>query len=120
MCCDGLPRRQDSCNARIPPMIIPSLHDRGALREVVAALATEAIVDSIREGGLSALAEEVAMDELARRVLAEEVDYGPGARGRAPQLLHRASKIFAAVAYLVWLAWALGFVHWIVTSAAAG
>jgi hypothetical protein len=110
--CDPLPRRQDSGT---PPMTIPNLHDHDALREVVAAMATEEIVDGIREGGLSAFAEEIAMDELARRVLTEEVDYGQGARSRESQLLDRASKIFATVVYLVWFAWALGFVHWIVT-----
>ena len=45
------------------------------------------------------------MDELARRVLADDVDYGRGARGRVPRLLYGAAKVFAALMYLVWFAW---------------
>ena len=45
---------------------------------------------------------------------------GPGARGRVSYFLDRVSKIFAAFAFLVWLAWVVGFVHWILTSAVAG
>jgi len=89
-------------------MSIPNLHDRRAIQEVVALMKTEAIVREIREGGLSAFAEEVAMDELARRIVADEVDYGPGARGRAAWLLDRAAKVLVGFAYLVWLVWVLG------------
>jgi len=86
-------------------MTIPNHHDRRTLEAIVAGMETEAIVRSIDEGGLSAFAKEVATEELARRVLADDVDYGPGARGRAPRLLYGAAKVFAGCMYLIWAAW---------------
>jgi hypothetical protein len=92
-------------------MSIPNLHDRRALEEIVAGMETEEIVRSIREGGLSAFAEQVAMEQLARRVLGDAVHFGPGVRGRASRLLAQAGGVLVGAGYLAWLAWLLGLVH---------
>jgi hypothetical protein len=92
-------------------MSIPDLHDRRALEEVVAGMDAEAIARSVREGGLSAFAEEVAMEELARRVLTDEVDFSRCARAHASRLLGHAGAVVLGAGYLVWFAWLLGLVH---------
>lgn len=92
-------------------MSIPNLHDRRALEEIVAGMDADVIVRSLHEGGLSALAETVAVEELARRVLADEVDFGPGARDHASRLLDQAGGVLLGAGRLVWLAWLLGLVR---------
>jgi hypothetical protein len=67
----------------------------------------EALAATVQRGGLNQVAESVAMAELARRVLADEVDFDPGARTRTAGLLDRASVLAAALAIGVWLAWVL-------------
>jgi len=57
-------------------MTLLNLHDRPTLEESVAAMDAEALAATVQHGGLSQLAESVAMAELARRVLADEGDYG--------------------------------------------
>lgn len=91
-------------------MALLNLHDRRALEESVTSMDAEALAATVQQGGLSQLAESVAMAELARRVLADEVDYDPGARSRTARLLDRASVLAAALAFAVWLAWVLGVV----------
>ncbi len=92
------------------PMAILNLHDRRALEESVTSMDAEALAATVQQGGLSQLAETVAMAELARRVLVDEVDYGPSARSRTARLLDRASVLAAALAFAVWVAWVLGVV----------
>jgi hypothetical protein len=92
-------------------MSIPNLHDRRVLEEIVAGMDAEAIVRSIHEGGLSGFAEEVAMEELARRVLADHVDFGPRARGYASRLLGQAGGVLLGAGRLAWLASLLGLIH---------
>ena len=89
-------------------MTIPNLHDRRAIDDVVARMDTEAIVECVRSGELSAFAAEVAMEELARRVVADEVDYGRRARGRTSRLPECMGSDLVTYAYLIWLAWTLG------------
>ena len=91
-------------------MTIPNLHDRRAIDEVVARMDTEAIVEGVRSGELSAFAAEVAMAELARRVVADEVDYGVRTRRRTLRVLDQAGNCFVTGAYLAWLVWTLGHV----------
>ena len=92
-------------------MALLNLLDRRALEASVASMDAEALAAEIRQGGLSQLAESVAMAELARRVLADQVDYGPSARGGSPRVLDVASKLAAALAFAVWLAWVLGLIR---------
>ncbi len=96
-------------------MAIPNFHDRGLMQETVAAMTAEAIVDSIRAGGLSALAEQIATDELARRFFVDEPDYGPASRSRTLRVLDHAIGMFLGVGYLAWLAWSLGAVLGLLT-----
>ena len=88
-------------------MTLLNLHDRRALEESVASMDEEALAAAVQQGGLSQLAESAAMIELARRVLADEVDFGPAARTRTTRLLDRASALAAALTFAVWLAWVL-------------
>jgi hypothetical protein len=92
-------------------MGIPSLHDRSALEEIVAGIDTDAIARHLDEGGLSAFAREIVAEELARRVVADEVDYGMRAGGRAWRVLDRTVGAFVTLSYLVLLAWLLGLVR---------
>ncbi len=87
-----------------------NLHERRALERRVAAMDAQALAAVVQQGGLSQLAESVAMAELARRVLADHADYGSGGRGRVTGLLDRASELAAALAFAMWLAWALGLI----------
>ncbi len=48
------------------------------------------------------------MAELAGRVLADEIDYSPGARSRVARLVDRTPALVAAVVFAVWLARTLG------------
>ena len=82
-----------------------NLHDRGAIERRAAAMATETLVAMVERRELSQLAEAVAMDELARRILGDEIDYGSGARGKMARFLGRASSVFAAFCCAFWLAW---------------
>jgi len=68
----------------------------------------EAFAAAVQQGGLSQLAENAAMAELARRVVADEVDYGPGATSGTFRMLDVASKLAAALAFVVWLASSFG------------
>lgn len=88
-------------------MALLNLNDRRALEESLASMDGEALAAAVQQGGLTRPAETAAMAELARRVLADEVDYGPGARSRTARLLDRASVLAAALAFAVWLAWVL-------------
>jgi len=72
---------------------------------------TEALVAAVERGELDRFTEHAVMRELARRVLADDVDFGPAARGWMPWLLDRASKLVYALAIAVWLAWLLGFIR---------
>ncbi|MGH6954178.1 MAG: hypothetical protein ACREGL_08355 [Alphaproteobacteria bacterium] len=92
-------------------MVLLNLHDRRALEECVASMDAEALAAAVQQGGLSQLAERAAMAELARRVVADEIDYGPGAEGRMSRLLDRTSTLAAALAFAVWLAWVLGLIR---------
>jgi hypothetical protein len=92
-------------------MSIPNVHARRTLEEIVARLDTEAILRSIDEGGLSALVTEVASDELARRVLVEEVDFGLRARGASRRLDRAGGLVLVWSVYVVWLGWALGLAY---------
>jgi len=67
----------------------------------------EALAAAVQQGGLTELAEGAALAELARRVLADEVNFGTAARARTTRLLDRASVLAAALAFAVWLAWVL-------------
>jgi hypothetical protein len=91
-------------------MAVPNLHDQCALEEHVASMDTEALAAAVQQGGLSQLAESVAMAELARRVLADDADYDTGARRRMTSLLDRASELAAALAFTIWLALVLGLI----------
>jgi hypothetical protein len=88
-------------------MSLLNLHGRHALENRVASMDADALAAAIQRGGLTQLAERAAMAELARRVLADEVDLGPGARARTAWLLDRASALAAVLAFVVWLAWVL-------------
>jgi len=88
-------------------MTLLKLHDRRTLEESVTSMDAEALAATVQQGGLTQLAESAAMAELARRVLADEVDFDPGARTRTAGLLDRASVLAAALAIGVWLAWVL-------------
>jgi hypothetical protein len=90
---------------------VPNLHDRRAIDEIVARMDTEAIVERVRSGELSAFAVEVAAEELARRVVADAVDYGWRAHGRASRVLDRAGSVVVTLGYLFSLAWVLGLVR---------
>jgi hypothetical protein len=81
--------------------------DRRALEKRVASMDADALAAAVQRGGLSQRAERVAMVELARRVLADEVDLGSGPRAHTAWMLDRASVLAAALALAVWLAWAL-------------
>ncbi len=88
-------------------MALLNLHDRRAPEESVASMDAEALAAAVQQGALTPLAESTAMAELARRVLVDELDFGPGARTRTARLLDRASVLAAVLAFAVWLAWAL-------------
>ena len=92
-------------------MSIPNLHDRRALEELVARMDTRAIGQSLDEGQLSLFAREVVAEELARRVVADDVDYGVRAGGRAWRVLDRTVGACVTLSYLVLLAWLLGLVR---------
>jgi hypothetical protein len=79
-------------------MPIPNLHDRRALETIVARMDTHAIGHELDEGGLSAFAREVVAEELARRVLADVVDYG---RRAAWPRLDQAASAALVLLYLV-------------------
>jgi hypothetical protein len=81
-----------------------NLHDRGAIEERVAAMGAETLAAMVERRKLSALAESVAMEELARRVVADDVDYGPAARGEMTRILDRASNMLVALLYAAWFA----------------
>lgn len=90
------------------PVTILNLHDRRALEEIVARLDTDAIAQSLDEGGLSAFAREVVAEELARRVLADADDFRMRRRIPASWLLDRTLAFLPAVWYVIWLALCLG------------
>jgi hypothetical protein len=89
-------------------MTIHNLHDRRALEEIVARLDTDAIAQSLDEGGLSAFAREVVADELARRVLVDADDFRVRSRIPASWLLDRTLTFLPVGWYLIWLALCLG------------
>jgi hypothetical protein len=89
-------------------MSIPNLHDRRVLEALVARMDTKAIDQSLDEGGLSRFAREVVTEELARRVLADEVDYRIGEGGRVWRVVDRTVGACVTLSYLVLLAWLFG------------
>jgi hypothetical protein len=78
-------------------MAILNLHDRRAIEATVARMDTAAIERALDGGGLSALAREAVAEELARRVLADRVDYG---RRAARPRLDRAASAIVLIVYL--------------------
>jgi hypothetical protein len=69
------------------------------------------IARSVDDGGLSALARDVGAEELARRILGDDVDYVLRPGSPAWRLLDRAGSVLVASAYLVALASVLGLVR---------
>jgi hypothetical protein len=74
----------------------------------VGSMDAEKLAAAVQVGGLSPVAEKAAMSELAGRVLADEIDYSPGARSRMARVVDRAPALAAAVVFAVWLARTLG------------
>jgi hypothetical protein len=86
----------------------------GDLREArgfvkrVGSMDAEKLAAAVQVGGLSPVAEKAAMSELAGRVLADEIDYSPGARSWMARVVDRAPALAAAVVFIVWLARTFG------------
>ena len=89
-------------------MAPPHLRAPRAFEKRVTSMDAERLAAALQGGGLSQLAEKAAMAELAGRVLADEIDYSPGARSRMARLLDRAPALAVAVMLAVWLARTLG------------
>lgn len=85
-------------------MTILNLHDRRAIEAIVERMPTDAIARCLDEGALSAFAREVVAEELARRVLADDVI----GRRRALPALDHAADVVVLLVYLASLAASLG------------
>lgn len=88
-------------------MALPDVRDPRALEKSVASMDAEGLAAAV-QGGLSPFAERAAMAELAGRVVADEIDYSPGARSRLTRVVDRAPAVVAAVVLAVWLAQTFG------------
>jgi hypothetical protein len=88
-------------------MAFRNLRDRRVFEKSFASLDADALAAAVQHGRLGQPAERAAVAELARRVLADEVECGAGARSDRA-FLDRASVLAAAVAIAVWLARLLG------------
>jgi len=89
-------------------MAPPHLRAPRAFEKRVTSMDAEGLAVAVQEGSLSQPAERTAMAELAGRVLADEIDYGPGGRSPMAWLLDRAPALAVAVIFAVWLARTLG------------
>lgn len=89
-------------------MALPDLRDPHAFEKRVGLMDAERLAVAVQEGSLSQPAEKTAMAELAGRVLADEIDYGPGGRSPVAWLLDRAPALAVAVIFAVWLARTFG------------
>jgi len=82
-----------------------NLHRGRALEESIGSMDAEALAAVVQQGGLAEPAEDAAVAELARRVLADDIEFGAGAR--TPHLFDHPAVLAAALAFAVWLAWVL-------------
>jgi hypothetical protein len=89
-------------------MGLPDVREPRGFEKRVGLMDAEKLAAAVQVGGLSPVAEKAAMSELAGRVLADEIDYSPGARSRLARLVDRAPALAAAVMLAVWLARTLG------------
>ncbi len=89
-------------------MGLPDLRDPRVIEKRVASMDAEGLAAAIQQGSLSSVARKAAMAELAGRVLADEIDYGPGMRSPMAWVVDRAPALAAAVVFAVWLARTLG------------
>lgn len=89
-------------------MGLRDVRDPRGFEKRVGSMDAERLAAAVQEGGLSPVAQRVAMAELAGRVLADEIDYSPGARSRVARLVDRTPALVAAVVFAVWLARTLG------------
>lgn len=89
-------------------MPLLNLHDRQELERIVAEMGTEELAARIEEGGLSAFAREVVAEELARRVLADDVHFVSEKRKRTGWAVGDA---YTTVAQLYTFFWILYFVY---------
>jgi len=89
-------------------MGLPNLRAPRAFEKRVGSMDAERLAAVVLEGGLGQFAEKAAMAELAGRVLADEIDYGPGGRSPMAWLLDRAPALAVAVVFAVWLAQTFG------------
>jgi hypothetical protein len=85
-------------------MGLPDVREPRGFEKRVGSMDAERLAAAVQQGGLSPVAEKAAMSELAGRVLADEVDFGSGARSRMAWLVDRAPALAAAVVFVVWLA----------------
>ena len=89
-------------------MGLPDVRGPRGFEKRVGSMDAEKLAAAVQVGGLSPVAEKAAMSELAGRVLADEIDYSPGARSRVLRLVDRASVLAAAAVFVVWLARTFG------------
>jgi len=89
-------------------MGLPDVREPRGFEKRVGLMDAEKLAAAVQVGGLSPVAEKAALAELAGRVLADEIDYGPGVRSRVVGLVERAPVLAAAVVFAVWLAWTFG------------
>jgi hypothetical protein len=84
-----------------------NLHRGRALEESIGSMDAEALAAVVQQGGLAKPAEDAAVAELARRVLADDIEFDGGPRTRTAPLFNRPPMLAAVLALAVWLAWML-------------
>jgi hypothetical protein len=89
-------------------MGLPDGRDPRGFKKRVASMDADRLAAAVQQGGLSSVAENAAMAELAGRVLADESDDSTRARSRMGWVVDRAPALAAAVVFAVWLARTFG------------
>jgi hypothetical protein len=89
-------------------MGLPDVREPRGFEKRVGSMDAEKLAAALQVGGLSPVAEKAAMSELAGRVLADEIDYTPGARSRMAWVVDHAPALAVAVVFVVWLARTFG------------
>lgn len=83
-------------------MPILNLHDRQELERLVAEMETEVLGACVEEGGLSAFAREVVSEELARRMLADDIHF---AHGKRKKVVWALGDLYTTIARLYTFFW---------------
>lgn len=89
-------------------MAPPHFRAPRAFEKRVGLMDAERLAVAVQEGSLSQPAEKTAMAELAGRVLADEIDYSPGARSPVARLVDSVPALAVAVVFAIWFAQTFG------------